>query len=87
MYVLLVYDVGEKRVGKILKFLRKHLHWIQNSVFEGEITEAQLMKIENGVKKIIDFSSDSVIFFCSRDKKWLDKHIIGQEKQDTDNFI
>ncbi len=29
MYVILVYDIGEKRVGKMLKLCRKYLNWIQ----------------------------------------------------------
>ena len=37
MYVLLVYDVEEKRVVKALKLCRQYLNWIQNSVFEGEL--------------------------------------------------
>ena len=46
MYVVVVYDVGEKRVQKVLKFLRKYLTWIQNSVFEGNVTDAELFKIK-----------------------------------------
>ena len=42
MYVLLVYDIKEKRVGKMLKLCRRYLNWIQNSVFEGEISEVKL---------------------------------------------
>ncbi len=34
MYYIAVYDVGEKRVGKMLKIFRKYMHHIQNSVFE-----------------------------------------------------
>jgi CRISPR-associated endonuclease Cas2 len=40
MYVLIVYDVEVKKVTKVHKFLKLHLHWVQNSVFEGELTEA-----------------------------------------------
>jgi hypothetical protein len=46
MYLILVYDVGQKRVGKVCKTLRKHLNWVQNSVFEGEVSEADLRKIQ-----------------------------------------
>jgi CRISPR-associated protein Cas2 len=87
MYVLLVYDVGEKRVAKILKFLRKYLNWIQNSVFEGHVTEAQLFKIKNGLKRIIDTETDSVIIFIARSEKWLNKEVLGQEKNPTSNFV
>ncbi len=87
MYVLIVYDVGEKRVAKILKFLRKYLNWIQNSVFEGHVTDAQLLKIKNGINRIIDPETDSVIIFIARSEKWLNKEIIGQEKNPTSNFV
>ena len=42
MYVVLVYDFGEKRVNKMLKLCRKYLKWVQNSVFEEEISDARL---------------------------------------------
>ena len=35
MYVIVVYDVEEKRVAKVLKYLRSYLNCVQNSVFEG----------------------------------------------------
>jgi len=87
MYVLLVYDIGEKRVAKALKFLRKYLNWIQNSVFEGHVTEAQLYKIKNGLKRLIDEEKDSIIVFVARSEKWLKKEVIGLEKNPTSNFI
>ena len=37
MYVIIVYDVGEKRVGKMLKLCRQYLCWIQNSVLEDSV--------------------------------------------------
>ena len=53
MYLILVYDIGEKRVGKMLKLCRKYLNWIQNSVFEGEITEVKLKELLFKAKEII----------------------------------
>ena len=32
MYVIIVYDVGEKRVGKMLKLCRQYLCWIQSTI-------------------------------------------------------
>ena len=87
MYVILVYDVGEKRVGKMLKLCRKYLHWIQNSVFEGEITEVKLKELKHLAKLIMDESSDSLIIFKSRDEKWLNKEILGAERCSTDYFL
>ena len=87
MYVILVYDVGEKRVGKMLKLCRKYLHWIQNSVFEGEITEVKLKELVHAAKQIMDDETDSIILFKSRNEKWLDKEIVGVERSSTDNFL
>ena len=87
MYVILVYDVGEKRVGKMLKLCRRYLSWIQNSVFEGEITEVKLKELIHLAKQIMDLGTDSLILFKSRDEKWLAKEIVGVERSSTDNFL
>jgi CRISPR-associated protein Cas2 len=87
MYVILVYDCGEKRVAKMLKLCRKYLNWIQNSVFEGEITEVKLKEFKLKAKTIMDKEVDSLIIFSSRGEKWLDKDIIGNERASLDVFI
>ncbi|WP_298062409.1 CRISPR-associated endonuclease Cas2 [uncultured Rikenella sp.] len=87
MYVILVYDCGEKRVGKMLKLCRRYLSWIQNSVFEGEITEVKLRELELQARDIMDAEEDSLIIFESRNEKWLDKRIIGRERASVDNFL
>lgn len=87
MYVILVYDVNQKRVGKMLKLCRRYLNWIQNSVFEGEITPVKLKELKLKALKIIDEEEDSLIIFQSRDEKWLDKEIIGLEKNPLDTFL
>ena len=87
MYVILVYDMGEKRVGKMLKHCRKYLNWIQNSVFEGEISEVKLKEIVSGAKKIMNEETDSLIMFKSRNQKWLDKEVVGVERMIIDNFL
>ena len=87
MYCILVYDVGEKRVGKMLRLCRRYLNWIQNSVFEGEITEVKLKELTHEARQIMDKGHDSVILFTSRDEVYLKKEIIGQERGKTDNFL
>jgi CRISPR-associated protein Cas2 len=86
MYVIAVYDIGEKRVGKMLKLCRRYLTWIQNSVFEGEITESRLLALKAEADKIMD-DDDSFIIFKTRQEKWLDKEIVGKERAETDNFL
>lgn len=87
MYVILVYDVNQKRVGKMLKLCRRYLNWIQNSVFEGDITEVKLKELIHKSRKIIDEEADSLIIFKSRDARWLDKEIIGNEKNPLDTIL
>lgn len=87
MYIILVYDIGEKRVGKMLKLCRKYLHWIQNSVFEGEITDVKLKELKYKAGRIMDEEVDSLIIFSSRNKEWLDKEIVGKEKSPLDHIL
>ncbi|MBS4057912.1 MAG: CRISPR-associated endonuclease Cas2 [Bacteroidetes bacterium] len=87
MYVIAMYDVGEKRVGKMLKLFRRYLNWIQNSVFEGEITEVKLKELEIGARSIMDLETDSLILFCSRQEKWLEKQIVGKERSSLDQIL
>ncbi|PIQ29316.1 MAG: CRISPR-associated endonuclease Cas2 [Bacteroidetes bacterium CG18_big_fil_WC_8_21_14_2_50_41_14] len=87
MYIILVYDIGEKRVGKMLKLCRRYVNWIQNSVFEGEITEVQLKELSFQARKIMDEETDSLIIFKTRQEKWLDKEVIGSERSPLDNIL
>ncbi len=87
MYVILVYDIGEKRVGKMLKLCRQYLNWIQNSVYEGEITEVKLYELKTKANKIMDKETDSLIIFSNTNNKWMSKEVIGKEMNDLDNFL
>jgi CRISPR-associated protein Cas2 len=87
MYIILVYDIGEKRVNKMLKLCRQYLNWIQNSVFEGEISESKLQELKIKARKIMNEEIDSLIIFSSRQEKWLDKEVVGHERSTLDNIL
>jgi CRISPR-associated protein Cas2 len=87
MYVILVYDFGEKRVGKMLKLCRKYLNWIQNSVFEGEISEVKLKELTIKAKAIMDQSEDSIIIFSNHTGYYMNKQVVGKERMKLDNFL
>ncbi len=87
MYVILVYDIEVKRVAKMLKLCRQYLNWIQNSVFEGEVTEVKLKELLYKAKNIMELDNDSIIVFQSRQEKWLEKLVVGKEKNELDNMI
>ena len=86
MYVILVYDVDQKRTSKMLKLCRRYLSWIQNSLFEGQISEVQLKQLALEAKRVME-DEDSLIVFKSREEKWLQKEIIGNEKASISNFL
>ena len=93
MYVILVYDInlenkeGQKVLRKVFKICKKYLVHIQNSVFEGELLESQVIKLKSELNKCIRTDKDSVIFFKSRSQRWLEKEFRGKEEEDiTDNF-
>jgi CRISPR-associated protein Cas2 len=87
MYVIVVYDVEQVRVGKVCQFLRRFLHWVQNSAFEGDLTESQLERIRVGLGDIIDQDHDSVYIYKLPDDRWLKREVIGQDKRTMDQVI
>ncbi len=87
MHIIAIYDVGEKRVGKVLKIFRKYLTWIQNSVFQGEITDAKLEKLKYDLKKVIDSDYDSIVFFRFRTETLFQKEFMGKEFNPFDNIL
>lgn len=87
MYVIVVYDVGEKKVGKMLKLCRQYLCWIQNSVLEGELSETKLRELKIKMKNVIDEAEDSIIIFTNKLGYNMNKQILGKERMSTDNFL
>lgn len=83
----MVYDVNVKRVNKVLKLARKYLNWVQNSVLEGEITEAKFFKLKSELQKVINEDEDSVIFYTFRTKLYTSREVIGKEKGSLDFII
>ena len=85
MYIIVVYDVNVRRVNHVKKFLRRHLHWVQNSVFEGEVTRAEYERIKAGLREIIDENEDSVVIYRLRSQPLRD--VLGTEKNPIEDII
>jgi len=86
VYLLLVYDVREKKVNKVMKICRQYLDHIQNSVFEGEIKESSYRELCNSLNDIIDTEQDSVIIYELWNKSFKRK-TLGVEKREINNII
>lgn len=92
MYVILVYDIkdddkGQRVLNRVYKICKRYLMHIQNSVFEGELSEAQIVKLKYEIKAEIRKDLDSVILFKSRNQRWLSKEMWGVTEDKTSNFL
>jgi CRISPR-associated protein Cas2 len=63
------------------------LNWVQNSVFEGYLTERQSFELEGKIKEIINKKEDSVIFYILRNEEVFKRNVIGIEKNELTNFL
>ncbi|MEM2109105.1 MAG: CRISPR-associated endonuclease Cas2 [Candidatus Odinarchaeota archaeon] len=87
MYLIMVYDVGEERLIKVLGIGRRYLTWVQNSVFEGEISEANFIKLKNNLTKAIDKNHDSVTFYMLRTTAYMRKETLGIVKGESTTIL
>ena len=87
MYVIIVYDVKVERVSKVCYFLRQYLNWIQNSVFEGELTPSQMFEVKTGLNKLINKDEDSIIIYKMHSRDAFKREQIGMEKSDMSTII
>ena len=66
MYILITYDVvtedksGQRRLRRVARACENIGQRVQNSVFECEVSPAQLVEIRSKLLKIIDQDSDSL---------------------------
>jgi len=86
VYAIVVYDVDETRVGKVNRFLKKYILWVQNSVFEGELTEKLFEDMMSRLKKIAE-DTDSFVVYTFKTKSYTSKTTIGRQKSSLDNVI
>lgn len=63
MFIILSYDICEKRVGKASKIAKKYLTPKHRSVYQGYITDSKLLKLKRELEKLINPEEDSVIIY------------------------
>lgn len=92
MYIILMYDI--KQIGdfnkvqrRVYQICKKYLFHVQNSVFEGELSESQLIKLKFELKKYLRKKDDSCIIFKSRNERWLQKEFITEIIDEDKQFI
>ncbi|MEM3264891.1 MAG: CRISPR-associated endonuclease Cas2 [Thermoplasmata archaeon] len=87
MFYVVTYDVQQKRVGKVCQLLRRYLDWVQNSVFEGELSESNMLELKNYLDSLLDKTKDSIFIYQIRSKNEVVKEIIGVQKVEISRFL
>jgi len=86
MYLIIVYDTEKNNCVKLHKLLKRFLNWNQNSVFEGNVTEAQYVEIRTLLEE--KRAAESFITFYAIDSaKLLKKEELGQSRGNTSNIL
>lgn len=86
MQVIVVYDTAVKHNPKALRTCRRYLHWVQRSVFEGQLTPAQLRQLHADLKAVLD-GLDSVIVYMIEGPATLKREVWGCEHGNTDSIL
>lgn len=85
-YYICVYDVSVSRVQKALRLFRRYLTWVQNSVFEGELTPSQFAALEADVRALFE-KNDSLIVYELRTGRYFERRVVGVERGETSRFL
>ncbi len=93
MRVILVYDIstedkeGQKRLNKVRKVVKKYIHHVQKSVFEGNITHSRLERLKAELLDIIDRKQDSLIIYIFEDMVDYRREILTEGEDPTSNLL
>lgn len=85
MNILITYDVdtttkeGARRLRRVAKACVDYGQRVQNSVFECELSEAQLCLLRNRINEVIDRMNDSVRIYHLNHKNARSVEVFGKE--------
>lgn len=85
-YVVVVYDVQADRTSKFLKYLRRYLIHVQNSVFEGDLTEGTLEGVEGTLESMLE-SGESVMVYRMASESYVERSVFGDDPMDDQQFL
>jgi len=80
MYAVVVYDVAVERIDGVRQLLRQYLNWVQNSAFEGDLSEATVEELKVRLRELIHENVDSVLIYTVSDRRWIRRSVLGIEK-------
>lgn len=86
VYIVVVYDMQAERTRLMLNFLRRYLTHVQNSVFEGRVTEGDLETIRNRTHEMLE-SDESAIIYRMSSEKYVDRTVVGDDPTEDERFL
>jgi len=93
-YAFLFYDiadefseVGKYRVTKVFKICKKYLKHHQKSIFRGNITPSNQIKLELELKKVIDKDLDFISIIKVPNSKSFNETIIGTNQKEEESIF
>ena len=89
-YVFLMYDIvdeeseiGKNRVAKVFKICKKYLIHHQKSVFKGEITPSNLLRLKKELKEVIDEELDYISIIKLPNESSFEEEEIGNKENNS----
>ncbi|WP_230393843.1 CRISPR-associated endonuclease Cas2 [Plantactinospora alkalitolerans] len=83
----MVYDTAVERNPAALRTCRQYLHWVQRSVFEGELSAAQHRSLITALRQQLDLGYDSVRLYRIGSAHLVDVETIGVELGHPDSVL
>ena len=75
-------EAGKNRVNKVFKVCKKYLSHHQKSVFRGEITPSNLLKLKKELKEVIDEKLDFISIIKLKNQNSFDEESFGKNIDD-----
>lgn len=84
-HLIVVYDFESDRTALPRKFLRKYLTHVQNSVFEGSVTEGQADEIRAQLSEMRNADESVIVYDCYEPS--VDRIVYGEDAKEEERFI
>jgi CRISPR-associated protein Cas2 len=87
MFVVLVYDTAVERNPTVLRTCRQYLHWVQRSVFQGELSAAQHRNLTATLRQRLDLDYDSIRIYRVGSPHLVEVETLGAELGHPDSVL
>lgn len=81
-----MYDTAQARNSSILGLCRQYLHWVQRSVFEGQLSDAQFRLFTAALEQLV-VGDDAVIVYEISASSFVRRTAIGAAPEPPDTIL